>query len=136
MTSQPATDTDVAVVTALFHAFAGGDVAALDELLHADATWNHRNDDHFGGVHQGIPAIVAYLADSAALTAGSLRAVPQGVMSDGAGHVAVITQVTATRPDGRAFDDRQIVLVTVDGGRVRSIEQFVGDPGAVTAFWA
>jgi hypothetical protein len=28
------------------------------------------------------------------------------------------------------------VLVTVEGGRVRAIDQFVGDPTAVTAFWA
>jgi hypothetical protein len=27
-------------------------------------------------------------------------------------------------------------LVTLDGGRVRSIDQFVGDPAAVAAFWA
>jgi hypothetical protein len=26
--------------------------------------------------------------------------------------------------------------VTVAGGRVRAIEQFVGDPAAVAAFWA
>jgi len=36
-------------------------------------------------------------------------------------------------------DDRlgpQVVLVTVEAGRVRTIEQFVGDPAAVAAFWA
>jgi len=26
--------------------------------------------------------------------------------------------------------------VTVEGGRVRAIEQFVGEPAAVAAFWA
>jgi ketosteroid isomerase-like protein len=83
-----------------------------------------------------VPAILDYLGQSAELTAGTLRAIPQAVMGDGAGHVAVLTQVSATRPDGRSFDDRQIVLVTVEGGRVRSIEQFVGDPPAVARFWA
>jgi len=136
MTAQSATDADVAVVQAVFGAFASGDVAALGSLLHADATWNHRNDDRFGGVHRGLEAITAYLGASAELTAGTLRALPQAVMADGAGHVAVLTRVSATRPDGRAFDDAQVVLVSVEGGRVRSIEQFVGDPRAVASFWA
>lgn len=136
MATQSPANPDVAVVQSLFQSFATGDVAALDGLLHADASWNHRNDDHFAGVHRGVPAIVAYLGQSAELTGGTLRAVPQAVMADGAGHVAVLTQVTASRPDGRSFDDLQVVVVTVDGGRVRSIEQFVGDPRAVAAFWA
>jgi hypothetical protein len=27
-------------------------------------------------------------------------------------------------------------VFTVEDGRVRSVEQYVGDPAAVTAFWA
>lgn len=130
------TDTDIAVVRSVFETFATGDVARLGDLFHPDATWHHRNDDRFGGVHQGLDAIMAYLGASAELTAGTLRAVPQSVMADGAGHVAVLTQVSATRPDGRSFDNPQIVLVVVADGRVRSIDQFVGDPPAVAAFWA
>jgi hypothetical protein len=34
------------------------------------------------------------------------------------------------------MDGPQVVLVTVEGGRVRAIEQFVGDPAAVASFWA
>jgi ketosteroid isomerase-like protein len=45
-------------------------------------------------------------------------------------------RLSASRPDGRTIDDPQVVLVTVQDGRVRAIEQFVGDPAAVTAFWA
>jgi len=85
-----ATTTDVDVVRAVFGAFASGDLAALTDLLHADATWHHHNDD----------------------------------------------RLSASRPDGRTVDGPQVVLVTVEGGRVRAIEQFVGDPAAVAAFWA
>jgi ketosteroid isomerase-like protein len=45
-------------------------------------------------------------------------------------------RLSATRPDGRSMDGPQIVLFTLDGGRVRSIDQFVGDPAAVATFWA
>ena len=51
-------------------------------------------------------------------------------------HVAVPVRLSASRPDRRTMDGPQVVLVTVEGGRVRAIEQFVGDPAAVAAFWA
>lgn len=136
MTASTATITDLDVVRAVFGAFASGDLAALSDLLHADATWHHRNDDRLGGIHRGADAVVAYLTEAALLTAGTLQAEPQLVMADGEGHVTVLVRLTASRPDGRTMDGPQVVLVTVDGGRVRAIEQFVGDPAAVAAFWA
>jgi ketosteroid isomerase-like protein len=57
-------------------------------------------------------------------------------MTDSAGRVCVLVQVTGTRPDGRSFDDPQVALFTVEDGRVHSVEQYVGDPASVTAFWA
>ena len=135
-TASTATITDVDVVRAVFGAFAGGDLAALSDLLHADAIWHHRNDDRFGGIYRGAEAVIGYLTESALLTAGTLDAGPQSVMADGEGHVAVRVRLRASRPDGRTMDGPQVVLVTVEGGRVRAIEQFVGDPAAVAAFWA
>jgi hypothetical protein len=58
------------------------------------------------------------------------------MMADGEGHVAVLVQVSGTRPDGRSFDDTQILLFALDSGRVRSVDQFIGDPPTVKAFWA
>jgi len=135
-TASTAAVTEPDVVRAVFQAFADADLAALGGLLHADATWHHRNDDRLGGIHRGADAIIAYLTESALLTAGTLHAAPQSVMADGQGHVAVLVRLRASRPDGRTMDGPQVVLVTVQGGRVRAIEQFVGDPAAVAAFWA
>ena len=80
-----ATVTDVDVVRALFGAFASGDLAALSDLLHADATWHHRNDDRLGGIHRGTEAVIAYLTEPALLTAGTLDAAPQSVLAGGQG---------------------------------------------------
>jgi len=135
-TTSTATSTDVGAVGAMFGAFASGDLAALTDLLHADATWHHHNDDRLGGIHRGADAIIAYLTESALLTAGTLRAEPESVMADGKGHVAVLVQLSASRPDGRTMSGPQAVLATVEDGRVRAIDQFVGDPAAVAAFWA
>ena len=73
-TASTATITEVDVVRAVFGAFASGDLAALSDLLHADATWHHHNDDRFGGIHRGADAVVAYLTESALLTGGTLHA--------------------------------------------------------------
>jgi ketosteroid isomerase-like protein len=92
------TAADVDVVRVVFGTFARGDLAALAGLLHPDATWHHRNDDRLGGIHRSSDAIIAYLTESALLTAGTLHAVPQSVMADGQGHVAVLVRLTASRP--------------------------------------
>ena len=131
-----APEADLAVVGALFEAFARGDLAAFADRLDPDATWHHRNDDRLGGIHQGRDGIMAFLGESAQLTAGTLRAVPEALMGDGEGLVAAVMRVSGRRPDGRSFDDRQMLLCAVEGDRVRSFDQFVGDPRAVTAFWA
>jgi ketosteroid isomerase-like protein len=135
-TTDTASGADVAVVRAGFEAFAQGDLAGFGELFHADATWNHRNDDRLGGVHRGRDGILGFIAESAQLTGGTLHAVAQSLMADGEGRVAAVVRVSGTRPDGRSFDDPQVLLFTLDGDHVRSVDQFVGDPGAVAAFWA
>ncbi len=127
---------DIAAVRAGFESFAQGDVAGFAAMFRPDATWNHRNDDHLGGVHRGVDGIMAFLGESGRLTAGTLRAVPERFMADGEGHVAVCTRVSGTRPDGRTFDDSQILLFVLEGALVCTVDQYVGDPTAVTAFWA
>lgn len=126
---------DAAVVRAGFEAFARGDLDAFAEIFHPDATWNHRNQDRHGGVHEGREGIVEFMVEAGRLTAGTLRAEPRAVMTDGAGRVAVLVGISGTRPDGRTFDDTQVLLFAVEGDRVRSVDQFVGDPEAVAAFW-
>lgn len=135
MTTSAAAGGAAAVVGSVFEAFANRDLAAISDLFCDDATWNHRNDDRLGGLHHGSDGVVAFMTEAAQLTGGTLRPVPQSFMADGEGHVAVLVQVSGTRPDGRSFDDPQIALFTLDGGRVRTVDQFVGDPAAVTAFW-
>jgi ketosteroid isomerase-like protein len=136
MTSQTVAHTDVAVVRSGLGALAKGDLAGFSDMFHADATWNHRNDDRLGGLHHGSDGIIAFVTESMQLTAGTLRPAPQSFMADGEGRVVVLVQVSGTRPDGRSFDNPQVLVCTLDGDRVRSVDQFVGDPGAVAAFWA
>ncbi|MGB8383235.1 MAG: hypothetical protein WCG47_18645 [Dermatophilaceae bacterium] len=50
--------------------------------------------------------------------------------------MAVLTRISGSRPDGRRFDDTQILLFALEDGLVRTVDQFIGDPTMVTAFWA
>ena len=138
-TASSATSTAVAdldLISTGFRAVAAGDMDGFAAVFHPDAIWNHRNDDRLGGIKQGVGQIVDFLAESMALTAGTLQAVPETFMPDGTGRVAVLTTVSGTRPDGRTFNDLQVLLFTLDGGLTRAVDQFIGDPTAVTAFWA
>jgi ketosteroid isomerase-like protein len=136
MTTNVTTDAATEAVRAGFQAVADRDIAGFAAGFHPAATWDHRNPDRLGGVKSGVDAIVGFLGESMELTAGTLRPVPQLYMSDGAGHVAVLVNISGTRPDGRTFDDTQILYFVVADGLVTSVDQFVGDPDAVTAFWA
>jgi ketosteroid isomerase-like protein len=126
----------VAVVQGGFQSFGAGDLAAFGAMFTDDATWNHRNPDRLGGVHRGRDAILDFITESGRLTAGTLRAVPEGILTDGDRRVAVLTRVSGTRPDGREFDDAQVLVFDVEGDHVRSVDQYIGDPPTVTAFWA
>lgn len=135
-TSTDTAHADVQAVRAGFEAVAAGDLVAFSDGFHHDATWNHRNPDSLGGIKNGIDEILGFLAASMERTGGTLRPVPQLYMPNGAGHVAVLTQISGERPDGRTFNDTQILYFQLEDGKVRSVDQFIGDPPAVTRFWA
>jgi ketosteroid isomerase-like protein len=136
MSTTATTTADLDAVRAGFEAFAKGDLAGFGALFHEDATWNHLNDDRLGGIHAGREAILGFIIESGRLTEGTLRATPGVMMGDGEGHVAVTVRVSGTRPDGRTFDDPQVLIFVLEDGLVRSVDQYIGDHAAVTAFWA
>jgi ketosteroid isomerase-like protein len=131
--STTATD-NAALVKAGYGAFASGDMQLLSEVF-ADAAWNHRNPDRFGGIKRGFDEIGAFFGESAQLTEGTLKVEPKAVLADG-DTVAVIARMSGTRPDGRQLDDMQVHVFTIRDGRAATVDQYVGDPEAVAAFWA
>jgi ketosteroid isomerase-like protein len=126
---------NVQTVRAGYDAFARGDMPALSELFAPDAVWTHRNGGRFGGPKRGFDAITAFFGESVELSAGTLRVEPSQLLGDGDA-VAVLVHMTGTRPDGRVLDDRQVHLFHMRDGRTAAVDQYVGDPAAVEAFWA
>jgi ketosteroid isomerase-like protein len=128
------TDAEATVLRG-FAAFATQDMETLGVVFHPDVVWTHRNDDRFEGAKAGWPAVGAFFGESAELTAGTLRVEPQTTMARG-DLVTVIARVSGTRPDGRSFDDLQVLLFRLEDGRAVAVDQYVGDPAAVREFWA
>lgn len=126
----------LAAVRAFFDAMAKRDLNTVAGLFCDDATWNHRNQDRYEGIHQGRRAILDFIGDSVKLTGGTLRPVPVAFMPDDARLVAVLLRLEASRPDGRSSNDTQIVVFAVDDGCISTVDHFVGDPAALAAFWA
>ncbi len=136
MNSSTRQSRDIATVQSGFQAIANGDLAAFSNGFHTDAFWNHRNDDQIGGVHAGSAAIVQFVTTTTQLTAGTMKPQPTGYMADGEGRVVVLMHMTASRPDGRQLDDRQVLVFDVRDDLIHGVEQYIGDPTAVTEFWA
>jgi ketosteroid isomerase-like protein len=128
------TDSETTVLAG-YDAFGRGDMEALERMFLPDATWTHRNAGRLGGTKHGFGAILAFFGESVELSAGSLRVEPRGTAGRG-GTVAVFVHMSATRPDGRVLDDEQVHVFRLDGDRVTSVDQYIGDPAAVEAFWA
>jgi hypothetical protein len=57
-------------------------------------------------------------------------------MGDGHGHVAVLTRISGTGPDGRTFDDTQILTSHLTTVTSEPSTSSTATPPAVTAFWA
>ena len=124
-----------ALVLAGYNAFSQGDMERLGQLFLPDATWTHRNAGRLGGTKHGFPAIAAFFGESAELYAGTLRVEPQAAIGRG-DTVAVLTHMSARHQDGRVLDDDQVHVFHLEGERTRHVDQYIGDPAAVEAFWA
>jgi ketosteroid isomerase-like protein len=128
------TDAEATVLRG-FAAFASHDMDTLGVVFNPEVVWTHHNDDRFKGAKAGWPAVAAFFGESGELTAGTLQVEPQTTMAAG-DLVTVLARVTATRPDGRRLDDQQVLLFRLEDGRTVQVDQYIGEPAAVEAFWA
>jgi len=124
-----------AIVLAGYEAFARGDMPALSRLFTPDAVWTHRNGGRLGGPKRGFDAIAAFFGESVELSGATLRVEPRTAIGRG-DTVVVLAHLSGRRPDGRVLDDEQVHVFRLRDGQTVSVDQYIGDPGAVEAFWA
>lgn len=134
----PRTVTDsIVLVRSGYELFGRGAISELAKLFHPDATWEHHNAGRMGGTRVGFGPITDFFAEAERLSDGTLQADPIRFMSDGAEDiVAVLVRVTGRRMDGRELDDIQVHVFKLRDRRVEMVDQYIGDPPGVEAFWA
>ncbi len=115
-----------------YAAFAAGDLPAVEQLFHPDATWHARRLGQLGGDHEGWPSIAAFFGRTMELTNGTFTVTLEDTLSNDA-HVAAVVRSRGER-DGRTLDEQQLHLFRLDDGQVVEVWQFAG--AGADEFWA
>jgi ketosteroid isomerase-like protein len=122
---------EVAVVRAVYGAFASADVTAILELFSPDATVYQSPSLPWGGTHEGHDGLLHFLATLSTTIASTVET--ERLYADGDGHVV---QVGTTRGEVRTTGARYAIpethVWTVRDGRVTCFEVYL-DTAAMLA---
>jgi ketosteroid isomerase-like protein len=118
-----------------FERFVQGDLSALLDLFADDASWEVPGSMALSGTHRGRDAIIAFLRGTAELTAGTYRVELLWTVADD-DHLAAVYRARGGRPDGRALDIEQALLVELEGGRWKVVRAQPLDQAAFDGFWS
>jgi len=125
---------NAAVVRRGYEAFAKGDIETLKTLFAPNAHWRHAETGVLRGDYPGAQAILAYFAQLAQETQGSLKVEPQTMAASG-DRVFVLERVTGKR-NGKALDSSGVLVFKLDDGVVTEATLFQSDHPADARFWA
>jgi len=117
-----------------FGRFVQGDLPALLDLFAEDAVWHVPGSMALSGSHRGREAIVAFLRGTAELTGGTYRVELLWTVADD-DHLAAVYRAFGERPDGRALDIEQALLVELEDERWKVVRAQPLDQTAFDLFW-
>jgi uncharacterized protein len=118
-----------------FERFVQGDLPSLLDLFADDAVWYVPGTMALSGAHRGRDAIVEFLRGTAALTGGTYRVRLLWTVADDE-HLVAVYRALGERPDGRALEIEQALLVELEDGRWKVVRAQPLDQSAFDAFWA
>lgn len=117
-----------------FEDFVRGDVTALLALFSPHAVWHVPGANAMTGSYRGLQEIGAFLRRTRELTDGTYTVDLLWVVADDE-HLVAVYRARGERPDGRALDIEQALLVELGDGLWRDIRAQPLDPPAFDAFW-
>lgn len=129
----PAAESE-AIVRRIFDAFARKEGLALRGLFAEDAVWTVPGHGVMAGVYRGRDSIFRFLAQLPKETDGTYGSELLDVLTSGE-RAAALYRARGTR-HGRTLELDQVLLFTIEGGRVREVLALPSDPEAFEAFWA
>jgi len=122
-------------VRAAMAALSRGDIDAVGTLVHPDYTYTVRGRASISGTYRGWEAMAGVLRRIFDMTNGTLAAMPEIVLA-GDENVLMYTHVTASRPDGRTYDNYQAYRYRLKDGLIIDGETIPVDQEAFKEFFA
>ena len=114
--------------------YAGGDDAALREVLSESIEWHVPGENAIAGDYRGIDAVLAYFARRRDLATRTFRMHSREALTGEGDHVAVLTDGTATI-GGAERHWSTVGLYRIADGRVTACWLLPLDPVAFDAIW-
>jgi ketosteroid isomerase-like protein len=133
------TDTDAAANKALvarfFETFSSGDVPAIVEAMAPDGTWWVSGKlDGMSGSYTAAGLAPLLVGANAGYKAGALRITPTGMIAEG-NKVAVEAKGFAEMRDGRIYDTQYHFLITIRGGKIGEVREYMDTQHAKETFF-
>ena len=123
-----------AVVREIFGAFARKEGFALRGLFAEDAIWSVPGRGIMAGTYRGRDEIFRFLTRLPKETEGTYRSELVDVLASDS-RVAALYRARGTRR-GRILELDQVLLFTLEGGRVTRVLALPSDPDTFEEFWA
>jgi hypothetical protein len=115
--------------------YAGGSVAALEDVLHPEVAWHIPGHSPIAGDYQGIAEVLAYMARRRDLAQGTFRMHPAELLFGDVDHIASLTDGTATI-GGHEQRWSTVGLYQVEDGRIRECRLIPFGQEAFDRVWA
>lgn len=132
-------DTDTAANKALvarfFETFSTGDVSAIIGAMASDGTWWVSGKlDGMSGSYTAAGLAPLLVGANAGYKASALRITPTGITAEG-DKVAVEAHGYAELLDGRVYDCQYHFLITIRGGKVGDVKEYMDTQHAKETFF-
>ncbi|MGN7200463.1 nuclear transport factor 2 family protein [Arthrobacter sp. SAFR-044] len=125
---------DVALVRRGYDAFVAGDMDTLRELFTEDAIWHIGGTGGLSGDKKGVGEILAYFGELFSRSEGTLKLTLDDVAAGDRYTIGV--QSNHAERDGKALDQRTVIVFTISGGKVTEALEMAEDTAQVSDFWS
>lgn len=133
--TNPDTAANKALVARFFETFSSGDVPAIVAAMAPDGTWWVSGKlDGMSGTYTAAGLAPLLVGANAGYKAGALQITPTGMIAEG-DKVAVEAKGFAEMLDGRKYDTQYHFLITVRGGRIGEVREYMDTQHAKEIFF-
>ncbi len=125
---------DAVLIRDAYDAFARGDIPTALAAMAEDITWHVPGRSPLSDDYKGHDGVLDFFGRCQELSGGTLRVVPDQVVTDGSGLVVVMTTVSAER-HGHAWSSPEVQVWQVRDGKATEFREYQGDQATEDEFW-